>query len=78
MGQGEGQQELAATQFLRNRVAAVPYIIHTVLTDLRLQFTNRKQNRHAFEHIFDASATTTASRSAHRGEHPWTMVRSSE
>ena len=41
-----------ADQFLRNLIAAVPYRIHTVLTDNGMQFTNRKQDRFAFEHIF--------------------------
>src|SRR3546814_20715390 len=44
---------MVAAQLLRNLVAAVPYAIHTVLTDNGIQFTNRKQDRIAFEHIFD-------------------------
>jgi transposase-like protein len=34
-------------------IAAVPYKIHTVLTDNGIQFTNRKRNIYAFHHIFD-------------------------
>ena len=45
--------KMAAAQFLRNLIAAVPYTIHTVLTDNGIQFTNRACDRHAFEHIFD-------------------------
>jgi len=45
--------KMAAAQFLRNLVAAVPYTIHTVLTDNGIQFTNRQGDRLAFMHIFD-------------------------
>jgi integrase-like protein len=41
-----------AAQFLRNLIATVPYKLHTVLTDNGLQFTNRKQDKYAFQHIF--------------------------
>ena len=34
-------------------IEAVPYQIHTVLTDKGIQFANRKQDRCAFRHIFD-------------------------
>ena len=33
--------KMAAAQFLRNLIAAVPYAVHTVLTDNGVQFTNR-------------------------------------
>ena len=33
-----------AAQFLRNLIAAIPYKIHTVLTDNGIQFTNRKRD----------------------------------
>ncbi len=42
-----------AAQFLRNLIAAVTYNIHTVLTENGIQFTNRKQDVSALEHIFD-------------------------
>src|SRR3954465_6246541 len=42
--------KMAAAGFLRNLIAIVPYAIHTVLTDNGIQFTNRVQDRHAFEH----------------------------
>lgn len=44
--------KMVAAQFLRNLIAAVPYKIHTILTDNGIQFTNRKQDKFAFEHIF--------------------------
>jgi hypothetical protein len=33
---------IEATQFLRNLIKALPYKIHTILTDNGIQFTNRK------------------------------------
>ena len=53
--------KMIAAQFLRNLVAAVPYTIHTVLTDNPvlseveggIQFTNRACDKYAFHHIFD-------------------------
>lgn len=45
--------KMEAAEFLRNLIAAVPYKIHTVLTDNGIQFTNRKKDQWAFAHIFD-------------------------
>jgi transposase InsO family protein len=45
--------KLVAAQFLRNLLAAIPYKIHTVLTDNGIQFTNRTRDIYAFHHIFD-------------------------
>ena len=58
--------KMIAAQFLRNLIAAVPYNIHTILTELPMvaplvratigdgiQCSNRKQDTSAFEHIFD-------------------------
>lgn len=42
-----------ATEFLRRVIAAVPYKIHTVLTDNGIQFTNQKRQKHAFRHAFN-------------------------
>ena len=42
-----------AAQFLRNLIQMLHYKIHTVLTDNGIQFTNRKQDRYAFAHIFN-------------------------
>ncbi|PPV01191.1 DDE-type integrase/transposase/recombinase, partial [Xanthomonas axonopodis] len=44
--------KMVAAQFLRNVIQAVPYTLHTVLTDNGIQFTNRSSDRYAFEHIF--------------------------
>jgi transposase InsO family protein len=42
-----------ATEFLRRVIAAVPYKIHTVLTDNGIQFTNQARQKMAFYHTFD-------------------------
>jgi integrase-like protein len=41
-----------AAQFLCHLIAAVPYQLHTVLTDNGIQFTNRQRDHDAFQHIF--------------------------
>jgi hypothetical protein len=45
--------KMIAAQFLRNLIAALPYAIHTVLTDNGIQFTNVAHHKYAFHHIFD-------------------------
>jgi hypothetical protein len=45
--------KMVSAQFLRNLIERLPYKIHTILTNNGVQFTNRKQNTSAFEHIFD-------------------------
>lgn len=45
--------KMAAAQFLRNLIAALPYRIQTILTDNGIQFTNRQHDHYAMEHIFD-------------------------
>lgn len=65
--------KMQAAQFLRELQQAIPYAIHTVLTDNGIQFTNRKQDRHAFEHIFDRVCRESGI--LHRltqVKHPWT------
>ncbi|MCK9991896.1 MAG: hypothetical protein Dbin4_00416 [Alphaproteobacteria bacterium] len=39
-----------ATEFLRRVIEAVPYKIHTVLTDNGIQFTNQQRQKYAFRH----------------------------
>ncbi len=67
------QTRTTACQFLRQLIAAVPYHIHTILTDNGIQFTNRLKDKWAFKHLFD--------RICHQHEidhrltkinHPWT------
>jgi transposase InsO family protein len=49
----EQANKMVAAQFLQNLITAIPYEIHTVLTDNGLQFTNRQRDSYAFQHIFD-------------------------
>jgi len=42
-----------AANFLRRLIDAVPYRIHTVLTDNGIQFTNQARQKYAFRHIFE-------------------------
>ena len=44
---------MTAVQFLRNVIAALPYKIHTLLTDNGAQFTHRKQDKPASMRLFD-------------------------
>lgn len=65
--------KMEAAQFLRNLIAAVPYRLHTVLTDNGIQFTNRKKDQWAFAHIFDR--VCHENQIEHRltkVNHPWT------
>jgi transposase InsO family protein len=45
--------KMNAAKFLHHLIEAVPYAIHTILTDNGIQFTDRKTDRPSFEHIFD-------------------------
>src|ERR687894_2185475 len=65
--------KMEAAQFLRDLVEAVPYRIHTVLTDNGVQFTPRKQGIWDSEHVFDR--VCEAHGIEHRltkVNHPWT------
>ena len=65
--------KMAAAQFLRDLIAAVPYRLHTVLTDNGVQFTNRKTDVHAFEHIFDrVCGEHGIEHRLTKIKHPWT------
>ena len=44
--------KMIAAQFPRNLIAAVPYAIHTVLTDNGIQFPNMAHHKYAFHPIF--------------------------
>jgi len=65
--------KMAAAQFLRNLIAAVPYKIHTVLTDNGIQFTSRTRDIYDCAHIFDR--VCLENQIEHRltkVKHPWT------
>ena len=58
---------------MTRRLAALPYAIHTVLTDNGIQFTNRKQDRHALEYIFGRVCRENGiDHRLTRIKHPWT------
>jgi IS30 family transposase len=49
----ESAGKMEAADFLRELIDAVPYRIHTVLTDNGVQFTPRRQDIWDSQHIFD-------------------------
>ena len=69
----ESAGKMEAAQFLRDLVEAVPYRIHTVLTDNGVQFTPRKQDIWDFGHIFDrVCAEHGIEHRLTKVNHPWT------
>lgn len=65
--------KMAAAQFLRDLVKALPYRIHTVLTDNGIQFTNQERHRFAGHHIFDrVCAENGIEHRLTKINHPWT------
>lgn len=65
--------KMNAAPFLRNPIAAVPYTIHTVLTDNGIQFTNRVGDRNALQHIFDwVCDDNSIEHRLTKVKHPWT------
>jgi transposase InsO family protein len=62
-----------AAQFLRHLIAAIPYRIHTILTDNGIQFTNRQRDKYAFEHIFGRVCQEHGiEHRLTKTSHPWT------
>ena len=69
----EKKTKAIAAEFLRNFIETIPYKIHTILTDNGVQFTNRKQDKHAFTHIFDrVCAEHNIDHRLTKLAHPWT------
>ena len=65
--------KMVAAQLLRNLIAAVPYAIHTVLTDNGIQFTNHARHKDAFHHIFDRVCDENGiEHRLTKINHPWT------
>jgi transposase InsO family protein len=65
--------KMTAAQFLRDLIAAVPYAIHTVLTDNGIQFTNQARHKYAFQHIFDrVYGENGIEHRLAKLKHPWT------
>jgi transposase-like protein len=62
-----------AAEFLRHLIAAVPYQIHTILTDNGIQFANRSTDRYAFPMLFDRiCAQHGIEHRLTQPNHPWT------
>jgi transposase InsO family protein len=69
----ESAGKMEAADFLRELIEAVPYRIHTVLTDNGVQFTNRACDRYAFAHIFDRVCDEYGiEHRLTKVNHPWT------
>ena len=65
--------KMIADQFMRNLIKAVPYPLHTVLTDNGIQFTNRACDRYAGDHIFGRVCTEHGiEHRLTKIKHPWT------
>jgi transposase InsO family protein len=65
--------KMEAARFLRELIEAVPYRIHTVLTDNGVQFTPRRQDIWDSEHIFDRVCRANGiEHRLTRVNHPWT------
>ena len=62
-----------AAEFLHHLIAAVPYNIHTILTDNGIQFANRKKDLYAFKVMFDRiCAKHGIDHRLTKPNHPWT------
>ena len=62
-----------AKVFLEHLIAAVPYTIHTILTDNGIQFTNRKSDAMAFTTPFDRVCYSHGiEHRLTKVKHPWT------
>jgi transposase InsO family protein len=69
----ESAGKMEAAQFLRDLIEAVPYRIHTVLTDNGVQFTPRKQDIWGSRHIFDRVCDEHGiEHRLTKVNHPWT------
>ena len=62
-----------AAQFLRDLIKAVPYRIHTILTDNGIQFANRARDKYAFKLLFDQICEQNGiEHRLTKPNHPWT------
>ena len=69
----ESAGKMEAAQVLRDLIEAVPYRIHTVLTDNGIQFTARKQDIWDLRHIFDRVCDEHGiEHRLTKVNHPWT------
>jgi transposase InsO family protein len=69
----ESAGKMEAAQFLRDLIEAMPYRIHTVLTDNGVQFTPRKRDIWDSQHIFDRVCEEHGiEHRLTKVNHPWT------
>ena len=69
----EAAGKINAAKFLRHLIKACPYKIHTIPTDNGVQFTERKANSMAREHIFDRICRENGiEHRLTKVNHPWT------
>ena len=69
----ESVGKMEAAQFLRDLIEAVPYRIHTVLTDNGIQFTTRARDAYDGDHIFDRVCDEHGiEHRLTKVNHPWT------
>src|ERR671927_955753 len=69
----ESAGKMEAVQFLRELIEAVPYKIHTVLTDNGIQFTTRERDVYDGWHIFDRVCNEHGiEHRLTKVNHPWT------
>lgn len=69
----EDATRATACGFLRRLIAAVPYRIHTILTDNGIQFTNQQRHKYAFKHLFDRICEAHGiDHRLTKPNHPWT------
>jgi transposase InsO family protein len=67
------QTRRIAADFLRSLIEVVPYQLHTILTGNGIQFTHRKTDRWAFEHLFDRICREHGiGHRVTKPNHPWT------
>jgi transposase-like protein len=69
----KSQTKMIAAEFLRDLLQAVPYKIHTVLTDNGIQFTDHDSNKLALTHIFRrVCLENDVEHRKTKVKHPWT------
>ena len=67
------KKKMTAVQFLRHVIKALPYKIHTLLTDNGAQFTHRKQDKPASMHLFNRICQENdIEHRLTKINHPWT------
>jgi len=65
--------KMTAVAFLHDLIKALPYAIHTILTDNGIQFTNLARHKFAGVHIFDrVCAEPDIDHRLTKIKHPWT------